>query len=136
MEFFILAIVWIGTCLILGKTSGWENLAKAYPVKGEFSGSRFHLKSAKMGFWGHYNGCLNFGANDQGLFISVMMLMRLGHPSVFVPWCEISAHLAKGRIRPEILLEFENAPGLIVRISKQLAEDLARASHHKFIWTQ
>ena len=41
--------------------------------------------------WGaNYNNCLTIGADPGGLYLSLLVFFRIGHPPLFIPWTEIS----------------------------------------------
>ncbi len=37
-----------------------------------------------------YNNCLTIGVDPMGLYLATMIVIRLGHPPLLVPWHEIS----------------------------------------------
>lgn len=37
-----------------------------------------------------YHNCLTLGASQEGLYMSIMPLFRAGHPSLLIPWSQIT----------------------------------------------
>ncbi len=71
--------------LLLSTLGGWRRLAESFPARGQPSGRRFILQSAKVGLV-HYSGCLTLYSSPEGLYLSVWWPFRLGHPPLFIPW--------------------------------------------------
>jgi hypothetical protein len=36
-----------------------------------------------------YDNCVNFGADEDGLYMAVFPVFRVGHAQLFVPWSEV-----------------------------------------------
>jgi hypothetical protein len=81
-----------------------------------------------MRFMMNYNRCLTVGANEQGLYLAMNPLFRLGHPTLFIPWNEISVQAQKRLFfdGTRFQLGRENPVPLWVR--KSLAERLKTAA--------
>jgi hypothetical protein len=87
--FFVLFLclfvgMWCAICLMLSR-GGWRRLAESFPACGQPSGSRFSAQSGKVGA-ASYNGCLTIYSSHEGLYLSVWLPFRLGHPPLFIPW--------------------------------------------------
>jgi hypothetical protein len=39
--------------------------------------------------WGNYHNVVKFGADETGLYMSVLLPFRIGHAPLFIPWDEI-----------------------------------------------
>jgi hypothetical protein len=70
--------------------SGWRMLARHFAVQQPYSGQQWKWQSAMMRYFVGYNNCLSVGADQAGLFVRTMWGLRTGHPSLFVPWNEVS----------------------------------------------
>jgi hypothetical protein len=90
LPFFFVAL-WILVGYWVALAGGWRLLAKRFRTQGPFSGQKWVMQSARMRWTTHYNNVLTVGANDSGLFIVPMILLRMWHPRLFVPWVEIGA---------------------------------------------
>ncbi len=89
---------------LIGRISGWSTLANIYRATGEFFGPTWKFQSGQFRWRMGYNHCLTFGANESGLFLSVFFLFRIGHPSLFIPWGDITVSLRKGFLSKEMML--------------------------------
>ncbi len=115
---------WFVTARIVS-AMGWQKLAKVYGSEKECEGTRWSMQSAKVGS-ASYNGCLTIGANYDGLYLSILFILRPWHPPIFIPWSDISAKEAKRSmlLGDLCVLTFSRAPGLEVVLRKKLAEKI------------
>jgi hypothetical protein len=74
------AVSWIG---------GWSVLAKQFRTDENFADRMCRWFYATMRWGTHYNGALKAGANVVGLYIAPVLLFRIAHPPLFIPWSEI-----------------------------------------------
>jgi len=115
-------ILWICVCKLISATGGWRILARDYRANSLFDGQKLWLKSATMRRWTNYNNCVNIGANNYGLYLSVLPLFRVGHPPLFIPWADISTKAASRRLLPDVVkFSFAKQPEVPVILSKKLA---------------
>jgi len=122
--------LWITGSHAFSRLSGWAELAKHYRQVDAFTGHRFLFQSAliRNRLFG-FRGTLIVGANARGLLLRVLAPFSFGHPSLFVPWEEITCPPAKGgSLRTYIRLEFERSRSVPLIISRQLALKLAESS--------
>ena len=119
-------ICWLVFVLNLGAwLNGWWSLARAYPHTGHFDGKLRRFRSLHLG-WGNYNGITTIGTNAEGLYLAMFVLFRPGHPPVFIPWDDVSAKVVRGWFWMQYLeLRFAKVPGLRVRISEKLGQQIA-----------
>src|SRR6185437_8014737 len=82
--------MWILTGYLVALTSGWRQLATRFRIQTPFTGRKWHMQSASMRLFSNYNGVLTIGADETGLFMVPMILFRIGHSPLFIPWNEIS----------------------------------------------
>ena len=85
---FFFVGMWCAICLTLSKMGGWRRLAESFPARDQPSGKRFFMQGGKVGQV-TYRGCLTLYTSPRGLYLSVWLLFRLGHPPVFIPWGDI-----------------------------------------------
>ena len=81
-----------------------------------------------MRFMMNYNRCLTVGASEQGLYLAMNPLFRLGHPALIITWSEVS-------VKPQRILFFDGARFQLGRgnpvpfwVRKTLAERLKTAA--------
>jgi hypothetical protein len=113
---------------LIGRISGWSTLANFYRFSGEFTGQRWRFQSAQLRWYLGYNNCLTIGANESGLFLSVFFLLRIGHPSLFIPWGDVSVIMKKGIWGKYAEFRFRQAPAIPLRISQNLSAKIAGAA--------
>ena len=70
----------------LAAMGGWMTLAGNFRLNGAFIGRRWYLRSAQFRYIVSYGSVLTVGANDQGLYLAVLLPFRLGHPPLLIPW--------------------------------------------------
>lgn len=126
IEFFVaFPLIWVFTLVAIGRLGGWARLARQYPARPQAGGVRLRFRSGRMRYRTGYGGCLILGADPAGLHLSIFFLFRPGHPPLFVPWPEVSAHV---RSRHGVALGFARAPGVPLILGRSLAAKLADAS--------
>lgn len=92
---FVIAPVYaVALCMlvsvVISYIGGWSSLAKRFATKQPFSGERWTGQSGQMRWIAGYHNCLTLGANEKGLFLATMILFRVKHPPLLIPWNEIS----------------------------------------------
>lgn len=105
---FVLVIV--GTA----SRSGWTLLAKYYAFRQPFTGKKWHMQSARMGF-SHYRGCLTVGASNEGLYLATSFPFSFGHSPLFIPWSDITIAEQQERHGLYVDLTFPKAPQVRLR---------------------
>ncbi|MBM4305898.1 MAG: hypothetical protein FJ115_07405 [Deltaproteobacteria bacterium] len=110
---------------LIGRISGWSTLANFYRFSGGFIGQQWRFQSAQLRWYIGYNNCLTIGANESGLFLSVFFLLRIGHPSLFIPWGDVNVTMKKGTWGKYAELRFRQAPAIPFRMSGKLSEKIA-----------
>lgn len=120
--------MWLLVSFLLAAIGGWRELAAQYLAKSPFSGTRFHFRSAQLGGYVNYGGCLTLAAGPDGLYLAVLPFFRVGHPPLLIPWSDITAREARSWLFAAIDLQFARVPGASVRLSRRLAQALFDAS--------
>jgi hypothetical protein len=125
--FFIVAL-WLFVGFVVSRIGGWSTLAEYYRYDQPFSGEMIRAQSAVFGRCG-YGSCINFGVNQQGLFMVPILLFRTFHPPLFIPWNEISAEPYKRLfVFNAVRMRFERVPHVSLTIYRNLFDRLARSS--------
>lgn len=119
---FFLAL-WISITLLISIIGGWRLLSKAYRADFSFDGRKLRMKSGGMRWGTNYAACLTVGANQEGLFLAVFPIFRIGHPPLFIPWNDISTEDRKQPVFfPTAKFIFRKCPNVHLVFSKKLAE--------------
>jgi hypothetical protein len=76
----------------------------------------------------NYRNALHFAAAKGGLFVWVLLPVRLGSSRLFIPWPEIAAAIEKSWMFDYVVLTFSKAPRVRMRLRRHDAEAIAAAS--------
>ena len=127
---FVLAWGWFVVNGI-ARLSGWSRLAEQYRATQPFQGERWRFQSIQMRYLSHYNNCVTFGADLQGLYIAMFFVVRAGHPPLLIPWQDLE-------IRPKTRwgfggyeLSFPRVPGVTMWVIPKLGEKIVRAAQER-----
>ena len=82
--------LWCGIGFLISRLSGWAALANRFRLSFPFAAQKWIWQSARMRYGTNYSSCLTVGADPMGLYLNIFPLWRIGHPSLLVPWPEVS----------------------------------------------
>lgn len=122
------ALLWVIALIGISAMGGWRDLAERYTARKPFQGKLYRFKGAQMRWLTNYGGCLNIGANTEGLYMSLLFPFRIGHPPLFIPWRDIQTGKSSGMVVPRIELNIGKPPGIPMKINRYLASELAARS--------
>jgi hypothetical protein len=88
-SFLLFPIVWCAACGILAVIGGWSALAAHFRTYEIPRGKKFGMQSGRVGII-NYSSCLTVHVDDEGMFLAVFPLFRVGHPPLFIPWHEFN----------------------------------------------
>ena len=120
-------VIWIAVVWIIGTFSGWRRLAHVCPGQVDIPAEKMiSFQNLGFGRFTSYNNCVSFGVSDQGLYIRVMVLFRIGHPPIFIPWDNLVFEECKlWKMIPAVRINVVTAPDRVLYIRPALAEKLA-----------
>lgn len=108
--------------------SGWHTLSKRFRAESEPYGV---TKSAGpfpytvyTRYWSHYSFIIRMTAAEDALYLSVLLILRIGHPPLRIPWNEIQLSKTTYFMRPLILLTLGEQERIPMRISTRMAGKL------------
>ena len=137
-QWLIVLLVAISTILFwavlmtgLGRVSGWHELSRLYPLETPFEGKQFRFRTAQIG-WVNISGAVMFGANAEGLQLDVFSPFAYGHPTIFVPWGDITVKQTSGTFTNYFDLHFARVPHTRVRIMASLGKQIAEAANQNW----
>jgi hypothetical protein len=84
--FFFIGM-WLLVTFIISKT-GWTDLVANYRYDNAFTGTRVGIISAAINK-ANYNNSLVLKYNEDGIYLKPILLFRLFHSPVLIPWKEI-----------------------------------------------
>lgn len=120
--FFV--VLWLFVVWLTAQIGGWSKLAGLYPARLPFDESCRSWQSARFRWGMGYNGILKVCADTQALHLSVFPIFRPGNPPLSIPWEDITGR----RQFVGVELRFRRAASIPIRISRQLADRLEKAS--------
>lgn len=130
--FLIVPAVIVGIFCAAGFLSslltGWRALSRHFRAESEPYGV---TKSAGpfpytvyMRYWSHYGCCIRMTVAEDGLYLSMIFLLRIGHPPLRIPWNEVQISRTKYFWQRFILLTLGNQERIPMRISERMANKL------------
>src|SRR5579864_443883 len=125
--FVYLILFWLFVVNIVALASGWKLLAKRFRAQFPFSGAVWKWQSAMIRST-RYNGGLKIGADPMGLLLDVMPIFRVGHPSLFIPWTEITVRHEPWFPREIVEIKLGTGEQVRFRIRGTLASRLQQAA--------
>lgn len=119
---FILALpvafglIWTAVSLLISLFSGWGQLAKYYRTDNIPAGKSLGNYWLLMGP-ANYRGVTTIQPSSEGLYLSILLLFRLGHPPLLIPWRDIrvSGSVRSGQVN-WITLEVGSPPITTLRL--------------------
>jgi hypothetical protein len=94
IEWFLplFVVTWAFTCAMLSIVGGWHRLAVRFPASSAIDGEKYRFASMSLGsgfFPVSYRSSLFVTVGHSGLALSVLFLLRVMHPPLFIPWSAI-----------------------------------------------
>jgi hypothetical protein len=80
-------LFWCLISYVIGHTSGWARVRERYGAPPGPAPPGRSFQAGRVGI-AKYNGVLRIAHDRFGLYLSVMVLFRVGHPPLFIPWNE------------------------------------------------
>lgn len=110
--------------LLLSFIGGWQWLSRVYRISQRPSAKAHFFCSGHVG-WVNYKGCLVFHVIEDGFFLSVIPICRIGHPPLFIPWHALH-RVTEGRLiyLPGITYDIGNPRITTLTLSERLVERL------------
>lgn len=85
--FFI--VLWSGIIFLMSVLGGWRRLARRYRTTEKPVGSKSYPFVSGMVGIARYKRVLTITIADEGMFIEIRWIFRIGHPALFIPWQDI-----------------------------------------------
>jgi hypothetical protein len=120
---FFFIFLWATVLFIVAYIGGWSRLAQYYQTQSKFEGKKWGFKSGRMGVT-NYNGCLTIGANDQGLYLAVFPIFRVGHPPLFIPWYDITTSKSRKFLVSYLDFTFARVPSITFSVPERFGDTL------------
>jgi len=120
---FLFIGMWWFIMRILSYMSGWTQLAARFHHPEKFQGKCNYFQSAKMKAV-NFSGILIIGTNNTGLYLKPMILFRLFHKPLLIPWKEIHASSFKKFMFDGYCLTFKSCPGITLLVYDRTFEKI------------
>jgi hypothetical protein len=118
--FFFIGM-WILVLKKLSSMSGWATLAEHFHFQEKFEGKYYRFQSARLKKV-NYSSTLEIGMNEMGLYMVPIILFRLFHQPLFIPWVEIKAEPFKAFLFKGYRLRFRSYPDITLEVSRKAFE--------------
>lgn len=118
--FFFIGM-WCAVLRILSIMSGWTQLAERFHHTEKFGGKYYRFQSARMKQV-NFSSALEMGVNETGLYLVPMILFRLFHKPLLVPWGEIHAEPFKKFLFNGYCLTFKSFPDITLEMYNRTFE--------------
>ncbi len=115
--------IWCAVLRILSAMSGWTQLAEQFHHPETFRGKIYRFQSARMKGVS-FNNVLNIGVDETGLHLVPMVLFRLFHRPLLIPWAEIDAEPIKKFGFRCYRLTFRSCPNITLLLSHRTFEKM------------
>ncbi|MGB6974207.1 MAG: hypothetical protein WBD67_05950 [Terracidiphilus sp.] len=127
--YFILPIffvaVWILSLSFASVVSGWFTLANHFrsdlEPNGEIRTITPFFYTVYFRYWAHYSGIVRLVSASDGLYLSVLLPFRPGHPPLRIPWGEIQFSRTRRFFFNYVVLTLGNEEQIPLRISQRMA---------------
>ncbi len=104
---------------------GWRRLSEYYRCQTKFEGRMWHWQTARLLI--SYNNILTIGSNAYGLYLALTPLPSIGssffgHPSLLIPWSEITITEQRKFLRSFMIFSFAQSPTITFQVSLSQGE--------------
>ena len=108
--------------------SGWHTLSKRFRAESEPYGATRSAGpfpyTVYTRYWSHYSFIIRMTAAEDALYLSVLLILRIGHPPLRIPWNEIQLSKTTYFRQPLVLLTLGEQERIPMRISERMARKL------------
>ncbi len=118
--FFFIGM-WVFVLKKISLRSGWATLAEQFHFQEKFEGRYYRFQSARLNKV-DFSSSLEMGMNEMGLYLVPMILFRLFHKPIFIPWVEIEAEPFKRFLFKGYRLRFRSYPDITLEVFKKTFE--------------
>jgi hypothetical protein len=120
--------VWVAVNFLISWIGGWFELSRTYRATQEFNGQIWRFQDVYLRLLTRYHGAVSVGASQEGLYLSVIFLVRPGHPPLFIPWQDISVKPGKVLWVRVYQFQFRQVPSVRLRLKEKLVKDIQAAA--------
>lgn len=123
-----LALFWCLLSYGISFVSGWHSLSRRFRAQhepyGPTASARFSIRGVKMRFRTSYDNIIRLTVAEDALYLSVLFVIRIGHPPLCIPWSEIKITRGNFLWMRFVLLTLGEQEKIPLRISERMAAKL------------
>mgnify|MGYP001793864918 CR=1 FL=1 len=121
---------WCLVVFLIAKLGGWQQLAEAYRIE-QYPTGRSRRRGGLQTIYlnkSRYKGSVTIDYDEYGLYMQTMILFRIGHPLLYIPWEDVTVHpkMDRGFFFNKFdftrELTFSQRPNVRIVFSKRLIE--------------
>lgn len=112
---FFFVGMWCFVLRLLSFMSGWTKLAGQFHFSDKFEGKYYRFQSGRMNQV-NFSSSIEMGVNETGLYLVPMILFRLFHKPLLIPWGELQAEPFKRFLFKGYRLTFRSFPGITLEV--------------------
>ena len=124
----VFALFWSFIIWLIAYLSGWRQLAEVYPERRPQFSTCWKWQSIGLRWGASYSRALTICAGNGGITLTPVLLFRIGHTPLTIPWEDITVVSHKRTVK----LRLQRMPAMSVTITTQLAAKLTEASNGRF----
>jgi len=121
----LFAILWSAFGFFTSYISGWLLLSRSFTSgtlpQGDTQTAGPFLTRIYLRFWAQYGGVTRLTTVEDGLYLSVVLLFRVGHPPLRIPWNEISVGRTRYMFQRFVVLTLGRRQQIPMRITDSMA---------------
>lgn len=134
----VIPLFWCFVVFLISRLSGWASLAAHYGVDGvqkqQASGLKWHrLRMLNLfrtrWFPGRYQNAASAAFDNDALYLKTMILFRVGHTMLRVPWSDIELVNHSSGFRGSVHLRFYGEPGISLMFYGKHKDKILEALH-------
>jgi hypothetical protein len=88
---FVMAVLWPFVTGFIAIFGGWRHLSWSFPSVPIVDGERYARQSVSLSLFGSYGSGVHVTLTEKGVHMAPMILFRLFHPPILVPWANVTA---------------------------------------------
>ncbi len=116
--------LWALIPLLLSRLGGWNRLGQQFAAHRPPAGKKFRSQSARLNRV-RYNNCLTIYVSTEGLYLRMILVFRLGHPDLLIPWSELHDPVTEQIFWAKfVTVEIGNPTMARLRLSDKLFQEL------------
>jgi hypothetical protein len=122
----VIPFLFVGVGFLLASFSGWQKLAKVYPLIDEFTGKWHYFENITVGgLW--YQWMISVKGGQAGMQLSACFPFWPGHSAIFVPWRDIEVdYKGHGVLTRTLWFKFNKCPDVVIRVNAILGSQLEK----------